>query len=210
MNRAELRARLKDSGLDFLSDDRANQFIDEATAELQAEELWPWRLTTVTGAAPLYINNLGPVEYVRVPSRRIALYPQRKAALLDQFGAIDSHGGPPNYYYVEIPDSVGGRIVPTPTTVTENIEVGHYIKKWWTNGTRTAQSDSDTPNMPAEYHELIELLARERGTRWNYETDVADGLRTYYGMRLEEMRDKEAKTLGGWDEPDLIRSNDNW
>lgn len=210
MNRAELRDRVKDSGLDFLSDTRANQFVTEAAAELQAEELWPWRLTTITGSAPLYVVNLGPVEYVRVPARRLALYPQRKAALMDQFGAIDSQGGPPNYYYVDINDTVGGTIIPTPTTVTETIEVAHYVKRWWSLGGREAQSDSDTPAMPAEYHELIELLARERALRWNHEADVADGLRNYYNMRLEEMRDKEAKTLGGWDEPDLIRSNDNW
>lgn len=209
MTRADLVARLRSSGLDFLTLEQANQFVNEACAEFQSEELWPWRLATAAGVAPLYIVNLGPIDFVTVPARRLALRPQRQSSLIDQFGNFDSTNGFANYYYPTFDNSVGGTINIVPNSA-EPIKVTHYAKAFWRDGVRTAQTDSDQPACPAETHELIDLLARERALRWNHELDEADRLRSYYGTRLEEMKDKETKALGGWDEPDITRENADW
>jgi hypothetical protein len=54
------------------------------------------------------------------------------------------------------------------------------------------------------------MLARERALRWNHEIEEADQLRGYYGVRLEEVKDKELKVLGGWDEPDVTVESADW
>lgn len=209
MTRAELVQRMRDSGLEFLTAGQANAFVNEAAAEFGAEELWPWRTAVASGSAPLYVANLGPVDYVTVPARRVTLYPQRKSRMLDQFGSLDSPQSYANWYYVELTDSLGGTINLVPAKV-ETIAVQHFQRRWWTVGGRSAFSDTDTPVGPPEHNPLIELLARERALRMNHEIEEAMAVRQDYQTRLEEVKDKETKMLGGWDEPDLTVESADW
>jgi len=209
MTRAELVARLREAGLDFLTADQANRFINEAAAEYTSEELWPWRTQTATGTAPLVVTDLGPIDYVRVPARRVTLYPQRKSRMLEQFGSLDAASGFANYYFVEDISGTSGTVVIVPQSA-EDIELSHFSRRFWTIGGRAAASDNDAPLGPVEHHELVEMLARERALRWNHEIEEADQLRGYYGVRLEEVKDKELKILGGWDEPDVTVESADW
>jgi hypothetical protein len=60
---ADLRGELYARGYDHLAQDaatqaRADRFLNQAHAELCLEELWPFRLTSISGAAPLAVSDI--------------------------------------------------------------------------------------------------------------------------------------------------------
>jgi hypothetical protein len=65
MNLTTLKTELAARGFDYLSDTRQGQYVNWARAELDDTELWPYRVATATGAAPLTIATLGPILSVR-------------------------------------------------------------------------------------------------------------------------------------------------
>lgn len=65
----DLQTELYARGYDYLQQDAAGiarglRWINQAVAELTLEELWPFRLNTATGAAPLSITDLDRVASV--------------------------------------------------------------------------------------------------------------------------------------------------
>jgi hypothetical protein len=98
--RLEVKSRLNGEGYRFLGDTRVNRFINQARAELDRCYLWPYREKTTTGAAPLAIADLGPVQsVVDVSNSQAPLDRVDVQTLIDLYGDLTT-AGTPIYYYV--------------------------------------------------------------------------------------------------------------
>lgn len=195
MTRAELVAALTRSGFDFLDTTDLNRFVDEAAREFDAEDLWPWRIVEQTGAAPLAVTTLGPIDSVRDTERR-PLWPRRHSELIEERRDLTVSGNA-LYYYVQ--DST----VHTWPIAGSDITVRHYDQGGWVTGDEEAGSDADTPRADERWHDAILLLARLRAKEFNDDYDEAARLWERYQARLEQARQAELRDTV--DEPDVIR-----
>lgn len=101
-----LRTELYARGADYLAADaagivRANRWINQAYQMVCLRELWPFRLTTATGAAPLAITDLGTILRGGVTS------PGNNNYVLDDLSETEATpldltatGGYPWFYYL--------------------------------------------------------------------------------------------------------------
>jgi hypothetical protein len=199
VTRAELVAALRrsepaDSEVARLVD--LERYVDESVREFDAEELWPWRPVEVTGAAPLTVTTLGPIDYVRDADLR-PLTPRRKSELVEESRDLTEIGSAQNYY-------VEGSVVKTWPVSSTAITVRHYDQGGWVTGREAAGSDADTPRADVRWHDLILLLARLRAKEASEKYEAAAALWQRYQARLEQAR--QAELRDNWDEPDVIRT----
>lgn len=206
MTRIEIVAAVKATGFSFFTDADVNTLVDQACAEFQTAELWPWRLTTTETAAPAIVVDLGEIDSVTLAGT--ALDPARLSDLEDQFDDLTASGTPTDYYLSDR-DEDGGTVNVFPVS-TDDIAIRHYRRRFWITGGRTAASDTDTPMGPYEGHELVQMLATARAHRLNNAPELAAAWRQEYELLLNIMRDRELAILGGVDEPDRVGFSDLW
>lgn len=198
MTRGEMVAALRRSDPSSVEVSRLadlERYLDEAVREFDAEELWPWRLLEVTGAAPLTVVTLGPVSWVKDADLR-PLWPRRKSELIEDRRDL-TEAGNARFYYVE------GNVVKTWPVSSVTITVCHFDQGGWVTGDESAASDSDTPRADTRWHDAILLLARLRCKEASEKYDAAAAIWQRYQARLEQAR--QAELRDNWDEPDVIR-----
>lgn len=142
MNFATLKTELSDRGFTALGDTRLGQYINAGYHEFNEEHLWPWRIDTETGAAPLTVTDLGTIEeVVNTANGSTPLCGEDRRTLRDAYGDL-TRTGTPEYFYRD--DQTTIRTYPVGGTLS----VRHYKVAADLTG-------ADTPIIPSRYHLLI-------------------------------------------------------
>jgi hypothetical protein len=143
MNLGTMRTEVMARGYDYLSSTRVNQFLNWSYKEICRYMPWPFLETSATGASPLTITDLGSVLSVvgslsDVPLQAV----DRRQVLISDDDLNDT--GTPEIFWLE-----GNVLNVWPGSSTDTVTV-QYIKS-----PADLAADSDTPVIPADYHELI-------------------------------------------------------
>lgn len=158
--RVELLAR----GFDYLSTTRANQFISDASSELDEMRTWPYRESTATGSTPLLVSDLGEVDTVFDTGQVRELQPMTRADLIDAYGDLSAVSGGSFAYYI----TSGNTINSYPLGATVRVQ-------YWAI-TPTLTSDAQTPLSPARWHQIIVHMAVRRAYLDSDNFDAAQGV----------------------------------
>lgn len=194
---ATLQTELSDRGWSRLSATRLGYFINQARADLDGMYLWPYRLTSTSGAAPLTIADLGTIEEViDTANQSNALEYASRRELLDGYGLLTTTGVP-QWFYV---DNGIVRTMPVGGTLTVR-----YYK-------RTADlTGVQVPLAPADYHLLIVDLAEQRAYRAKGDTATAGALQPYIDSQIARMvNDQFGQQVQGPDVQTLSYSSEDW
>lgn len=174
---ATLQTELSDRGWARLSATRLGYLINQARADLDNMYLWPYRLTTASGAAPLTITDLGVIEeVVNTAASGAALHFASRRNLLDSFQVLTTTGFP-NWFYV---DNGVVRTFPVGGTLS----VRYYKRTPDLTGVQP-------PLAPADYHLLIVDMAEQRALRGKGEVATAAALQPYIDSQLARMVDDQ-------------------
>jgi hypothetical protein len=176
----ELKTELAARGFDMLSDDRLGRYVNQAAAELDETELWPYREQFASGEAPLAIEDLGTIEQVINSSQSsVSLDPMDYGDLVAMYGDL-SVDGTPSYYYTAWPSGV-----PTVATYPES-EDTISVQYWAVSEEMSA--DADLPAAPARFHKLIVDMAAREAYRDSDNHGAAEGLQVQIDRDLARMR----------------------
>ena len=179
MNFAELVAELQARGFDDLDSDgtRAGRFVNAAYLELCGLHQWPFLEESATGVAPLALSDLGTIEVVLDLDRNVELAPREYRDLIADYGDL-STTGTAVFYYLANPS--GTLQVATYPVSTNTIGVQY----WEVPGDLTG---TDTPVVPARYHDIIVDLAVCRAYRDSDNHAAAEALQAHVDRRVSQM-----------------------
>lgn len=187
MNFGELYAELEARGFSHLLLARRKQIVNDAVAELDESQPWPYREKSATGASPLAISDLGTIEMVLNTSQSdVPLTPATYQWLVEMFGDLTT-AGTPVYWYSGWPS--GDPVVAT-FPVSSNDVLG--VQYWRTSPTLSA--DADTPLAPSRFHSIILLIAQRMAESERGNLNVAAGLQQEIDRMISRMIDA---LLGG-------------
>jgi len=149
MDFSSLKEELAARGFNYLEDTRRGYFINQGRHELDMTELWPYRITTVTGNSPVTVGSLGTVVDVIDTSRgSVPLSPIEFGELRQSYNDLTVVGAP-TFYYVD-----NGILRTFP--VGGSLSIRYYIRP------ADLAGSTDMPLCPTQYHMLIVDLA----SRW--------------------------------------------
>jgi hypothetical protein len=161
---ADLQSELYARGYDHLAQDAAGvarglRWINQAAAELTLAELWPFRLSTATGAAPLSITTLSSVLSVIDTGNASAELSEMTERELVDAGIDLTDTGTPLYWYR---DSLQIKTYPVGGTLSV---------RYWALPTDLA-SPTDQTLVPARFMDAIVdgAVRRAAKDRDNWET----------------------------------------
>jgi len=185
MNFGELYAELEARGFSHLLLARRKQIINDAVAELDEQQPWPYRENAAVGAAPLTIADLGTIEMVTDTTLDVPITPATYQWLSENFGDLSITGNPV-YYYVAWPS--GSPVVATYPTNSNTIGV-----QYW-KISPTLSADADTPLAPSRFHSIYLLIAQRMAESERGNLNVAQGLQQEIDRMVARMVDA---LLGG-------------
>lgn len=152
--------------------------INIAYLQLCGMYQWPFLEESAVGTAPLQITDLGTVEAVIVTSdSNRELVPAEWRWLVATYGDL-SVDGTPEYYYVANPS--GTLQVATYPESTETIGVQYFEIPAELTGT-------DTPVVPARYHDIVVDLAVCMAYRDSDNHGAAEALQAHVDRRVGQM-----------------------
>jgi hypothetical protein len=170
---ATLQTELSDRGWSRLSATRLGYFINQGRADLDNLYLWPYRLTTASGSAPLTITDLGVIEeVVDTAQSSLPLHFVSRRNLLDAYGILTTTGSP-QWFYV---DNGVVRTYPVGGTLS----VRYYKRTPDLTGVQV-------PLAPADYHLLIVDLAEQRALRSKGDVAGAAALQPFINAGVARM-----------------------
>lgn len=173
MNFVELKAELAARGYSRLSDARLGLCVNEGRRRLDNAALWPYRLASASGAAPLTIADLGSVEEVldtSNSSQPLTHSPRR--SILDDFGDLTTTGHP-WYFYID-------------NGVVRTYPVGGTLAVRYYKRTAVLTSTA-TPLAPEDYHMLYVDLAEEEAHAGKTDWAGAQALEARIQLKMQEM-----------------------
>jgi hypothetical protein len=180
VNRGELVAKLKSLGHDYLSDATAADMIDQAAKDFVGEDLWPFRLVTVSVASSGdTVAGLGPIESVDVNGGLLDESSRKEA--LERYGLLTT-GGQPVVFWVE-----GEKVYFYPTGGP--VSVRHYSYAAWAVGGEEPTGNTDILAAPKRFHDIVILRAREFAYEAVDEEEHAGAMNVRYQARCERMRE---------------------
>lgn len=168
--------RLNDAGTGLA---RAKRYLNLAYKELVLEQLWTFRETDATGAAPLTVSDLGVIASVTDTAQRRQLQAMQRQSLVDAYTTLTTTGTPSWYYLL-------GKQVNT-FPVGGTLSVHHWKVP------ADLSAGGDTPIVPDEYHDGILMGAGRRAALRDQSTaqDAAD----FEGERQRILRTMVAEGL---------------
>jgi hypothetical protein len=174
-----LLTRLYSRGYDYLAQDAASRalatsFINEANAELELEEHWPFRLTTTTGTAPLEVANVDQILSVIDTDNSNRELHEMTERELTAFG-LDATGTPLWFYR----DSLSVRVWPLASTALS--------VRYWSLPTELVNATDET-RVPKRYMGVIVDGAVLRAAADRDNRDAADLADRMYQRGLALMR----------------------
>lgn len=143
MNLGEARTELAGRGFDYLEASRVNTFLNDAKNTFEDAYPFPWLETSTSGASPLTIADLKQVLYVVDSTNNqelVGVAASQVVAELDP--SITTTTGAPDVWWLDGEETI--RTYPT-TAVTLSVR---YVKE-----SPELSADSDTPLIPARYHQ---------------------------------------------------------
>lgn len=170
-------------GFDFLNDGgagvtRTTQYLNQAMQEIDSASLWPYLLTSTTGAAPLTISDLRRVQSVVDTTNGFSvLSPSDERSLVRMYGDLTTTGQPESFYFTS-----QTQISVYPANTTNTLSV-HY----WKVATDLSAA-GDAPLMPDRFRPIIVELAVAKAFREkNMDQEAAIAMQEY-GRLLEFMQ----------------------
>lgn len=173
---ATLRQELSDRGFAYLTTARLNWLINAAHTELNEFELWPWRYTTASGPAGLYISDLGVISSVVDTDARHALVPRTARDLLNEVTDLSTPGSPVFFY-------------PSASTIVNTYPVGGTLSVRYYAATPPLIQDADLPVIPARFIPTIIDIAVRRGYLDDENFPSVQGLQAEIDRQIELMRE---------------------
>jgi hypothetical protein len=162
MNLGQARADLEARGYSRFTDARLNTWLNTAVTRFEDYPFnWPWLKTTATGAAPLTIADLRRVLSVANTTTGLPLQPVDADALIEYVDTNLSRGGAALGWYLASSTSVAA----FPVTAALSVR---YVKY-----SPTLSGDSDTPLIPAAYHQTWVDLAEVEVLRYGVKDQAA-------------------------------------
>lgn len=194
---ATMQTELSDRGWSRLTPTRLGYLINQARADLDNMMLWPYRLASTSGAAPLTIADLGVIEeVVDTANQSNALDYASRRELRDSYGDL-TVTGTPDWFYV---DNGIIRTMPVGGTLT----VRYYKRTPDLTGTQA-------PLAPADYHLLIVDMAEQRAHRGKGDVATASALQPYIDSQLSRMvQDQFGQQVQGPDVQTLSYASEDW
>lgn len=179
MTFTELKQALADRGQARLSAAQQGTHVNNAMHELDAEELWPYRQTSTTGAAPLAITDLGQVETVFTTTGNTPLIVSTYAEMVARVGDLTKTAADPTYWYFT---SAGAQSISTFPVTTRTLKV-----QYWKVGTDLS-GGSDTPLAPARWHHVIVAIADRLALEAKGDYASAQAVQATVDRELAKMR----------------------
>jgi len=144
-----LQTELYARGFQYLNDGgagvtRAKQWLNDSYFELCALAAWPFLETTVTGVAPLTVSDVQKVIYVVDTSTGAKLQSVDVRELTDWYPKLDTTGSPVWWW---LDGNTTLRVFPLNTADSLSVRYAKFPA--------TLSASSDTPVVPARYHNLI-------------------------------------------------------
>lgn len=157
MTFAELQTEFFESGFAYLNDNgtgvvRAKRWLNQSYKELCALHPWPFLETTSAGTAPLTLSSLSHVISVLDTTNTIELTKSSYADLISVYPDLTISVYPVYWY-----QSGAATIAAAPSGQTVSLSVRY------TPVPSDLSNASDSPSIPAAYHDLIVLGAWRRG-----------------------------------------------
>lgn len=201
MNFAELKTELAARGFKGLSSTRQGQFINWAYLELCGLHQWPFLENSATGTTPLAITTLGTIEAVIDEDRNVELLPVEYRDLVAEVGDL-STTGVASVYYIANPS--GTLQVATYPVTTNTIGVQFYEVPAELTGT-------DTPVVPARFHDILVDLAVTRAYRNKDLFQQADALQAHIDRRVQQMAVEQfTQQIQGPDFQQIRGASEDW
>jgi hypothetical protein len=143
----QLQAAFYARGYDYMNDGGVGQtaaktFLNQSYLELCEEELWPFLLTTATGAPPLLVTDLRSLFTVTDTVSNVALRQMSEDELRDDFPPLLTTTGTPSWFYV------------TDVTVNTYPVGGSLSVRYWRVPAELA-ADADVAIIPNRFCNLI-------------------------------------------------------
>lgn len=178
MNFSDLQTEVFGRGYEYLNDGgtglaRVQRWINQAYKRISREEEWPWTYADASGAPPLTISDLRSVLSVTDSTNDNPLQRVDRRDLVEMYPDLPDTGTP-EYFYRDSQTSI--KVYPANTSISLSVR---YCK---------APADltgTDTPLVPADYHDLIVdgavLYAKK-------DDDTFDQLLQTFEQGLQQMR----------------------
>lgn len=180
---AQLRDRMDARGYDNLTVDRKSRLVNDALNWIYRQERWPWMEYTGQGVAPLLVSRLVAVESAHIYDATVTR--QRRlehisAKEIQAMGAdVDDPGWPQGFYVT------GGETInlwPKPAA-TVQIKV-----RAWVMPPELTQ-DTDIPEIPQAFAEVIEDKACQLAAKDNHDWETVTALGTLCDTAIAELRE---------------------
>lgn len=182
MTFAELQTDFFASGFSYLDDNgvgvvRAKRWLNQSYLEVCALEAWPFLETSTTGVSPLAISNLRHVVAVLDTTNDVRLDYADYDSIVDLY-PDPTVTGVPVFWYV----AGGTTVTVIPVNSTVSLAV-NYLKV-----PTELSNASDTPLLPAAYHDIIVLGAWRRGLLDDSSAGDYTLIRSEWNGRIDAMR----------------------
>lgn len=182
MNLTGLLTEFYAYGFNYLDDSgagttRATAWLNASYKEICSLERWPWLEATATGTAPLTISDIDTLESVTDTTNVRKLAPMDRRNISDQYPDLTLPGAPMWYY-----TNSGSSVAVFPVTA-----VSLSVRYW--KIPPDLSSGSDTPVVPATFHDVIVLGAVRRGLVDDQDAADYQQVVAEYGLRVETMRE---------------------
>lgn len=201
MNFSDLQTDFFESGFAYLNDNgvglvRAKRWINQAYLEICALEPWSFLEVTATGTPPLAVSDFDRAISVLDNTNHVRLEHSDFGSLVQSYPdptVVDT----PLYWYLTGGTTIG--VMPPATTISLSVR---YVKV-----PTELSNASDTPLLPAAYHDIITLGAWRRGLLDDSNAGDYDVVKGEWNERLSVMR------LALLDSPDtqlLTFASEDW
>lgn len=198
MDFTALKAALANRGYQRLSDTQRGEYVNGGYHELNEEELWDWRVSTATGAAPLTVADLGPIEeVVDTAQQNRSLEWCDRRTLRETYADLTLTGSPAFFYR-------DGTTVVRTFPASGTLSVRHFKVATDLSG------GSDTPIVPSRYHRLIVDYAERLAARDTGNHDVADRVEGQIERRLVKVRATMLTVQIATQDTVLSLASDDW
>lgn len=147
-----------------------NGTINEALRRYSAEREWPWLLTSATVA--ISTSGIGTLPTGFVTAKQLLMPDSNGTPNVVPYVGIDNLLSS-EYRYCWADDGTNVRVEPAPVASTNST-------LWYFRVETDLTADTDTPLMPAAYHDLIVTLAAELGAKKKRDYEQAQMLHSEY------------------------------
>lgn len=175
----ELVADFLGRGFEYLSNDKAGRYVNDAyLVDICEVEDWEFLAATKTGTAPLTISDLRTIEWVLNTTQEEKLKPLDPRHITDDYDVNLATPGTASFYY----PTQGSVINVYPANASDSLSVRYWKAP-------PALSGSEVPLVPERFHSLIVDGAVTRAYEDSDDYELAENAETKFQRRLQKMRE---------------------